>query len=170
MTAFVALPGPSPARGPWGGRTVSGSQEQAGVSLTAVLAQLERRLARRLDAVLSADGLTVDQWRVLELLSAGDGCSMSSIAAHIAVPGATLTKLVDRLVDAALVYRVVGEVDRRRVLVHLADRGRDVYQRRRPEVDQVEGEFLAPVGAEVTAALAVLNRLATPASEGVSPR
>lgn len=141
------------------------------LSVTAVLAHLERRLARRLDGALAGDGLTVDQWRVLEFLSVGEGASMSSIAARISVPGATLTKLVDRLVDAALVYRVVGEADRRRVLVHLADRGREVYERLRPEVDRVELGFLAPSGGGAADALALLNRLASPTlSEAVNTR
>jgi MarR family transcriptional regulator, organic hydroperoxide resistance regulator len=132
------------------------------VSLTAVLAHLERRLSRRLDSVLTSDGLTVDQWRVLEFLSDGEGRPMSSIGAQISVPGATLTKLVDRLVDAALVYRVVGEVDRRRVLVFVAERGREVYERLRPEVAQVEREFLSPVDGEAANTMELLNRLAKP--------
>ena len=72
-----------------------------------LLAQAERLLARRMEAALAEHGLTVDQWRVLDLLSDGEGHAMSEIVAAIVVPGPTLTKIVDRLVDAAAVYRLV---------------------------------------------------------------
>jgi DNA-binding MarR family transcriptional regulator len=135
---------------------------QATLSLTRVLGHLERQLARRLDEVLAPEGLTVDQWRVLDLLSDDEGYPMSVIAAHIAVPGATLTKLIDRLVEGALVYRRVGEVDRRRVLVHLAARGRQAHTRLTPEVERVEREQLAPLRADAELVMDLLERLARP--------
>ena len=39
--------------------------------LARLLGQAERQLARRLEPVLSEHGLTVDQWRVLDLLVDG---------------------------------------------------------------------------------------------------
>ena len=70
------------------------------------------------------DGLNLEQWRTLDLLADGDGHSMTEIAGHVMVPAPTLTKIVDRLVESALVYRRPDERDRRRILVFLSDRGR----------------------------------------------
>lgn len=132
------------------------------LSLTRVLGHLERQLARRLDEVLGVVGLSVDQWRVLDLLADGAGYPMSVIAGHICVPGATLTKLVDRLVDGAFVYRRVGEVDRRRVLVYLAERGREVHDRLTPEIERLEQQHLAPLGPDAGVVRELLTRLAQP--------
>jgi DNA-binding MarR family transcriptional regulator len=131
-------------------------------SLTAVLGHIERQVSRRLDETLAREKLTVDQWRVLDLLAGGHGHPMSVIGAYIAVPGATLTKLADRLVDAALVYRVVDESDRRRVLVHLSALGREAHERLRPQVDRIEADILAPLGEHSTTLVTLLNSLAAP--------
>jgi DNA-binding MarR family transcriptional regulator len=130
--------------------------------LTAVLGHIERQVSRRLDEALAQEKLTVDQWRVLDLLADGHGHPMSVIGAYIAVPGATLTKLADRLVDAALVYRVVDESDRRRVLVHLSALGREVHERLRPLVDRIEADILAPLGEHSATLVTLLNTLAAP--------
>jgi MarR family transcriptional regulator, organic hydroperoxide resistance regulator len=94
-----------------------------------LLTRAERLLARRLKTVLDAEGHTLDAWRVLSLLSDGTGHHMTEIAEHAFLPAATLTKLVDRLVDDNLVYRRIDPVDRRRIRAYLTPRGRDVYQR-----------------------------------------
>lgn len=125
-----------------------------------LLGQVERCVSRRLESVLAADGLTVDQWRVVDLLADGAGRTMSDIAATIAVPGPTLTKLVDRLVDAAAVYRLVDVRDRRRVLAFLSDDGHVVHARLAPRVDAVEAEVLTVLGCDAPALLALLARLA----------
>lgn len=57
-----------------------------------------------------------------------DGQSMSVIASFSLLSAPTLTKLIDRMVAANLVYRRGDEKDRRRVLVHLAPRGRALFR------------------------------------------
>jgi DNA-binding MarR family transcriptional regulator len=54
---------------------------------------------------------------------------MTEIAEHAFLPPATLTKLIDHLVDDNLVYRRVDEHDRRRICAHLTPRGRKLHQR-----------------------------------------
>jgi DNA-binding MarR family transcriptional regulator len=133
-----------------------------GISLVHVLGHLERQVSRRVEEVLAAEQLTVDQWRVLDLLADGQWHPMSWIAAHIAVPGATLTKLVDRLVDTSLVYRLVDETDRRRVLVYLWERGREVHERLRPAIENVEADILHPLPYAGQELVELLNQLAAP--------
>jgi DNA-binding MarR family transcriptional regulator len=97
--------------------------------LAYLLAEAEQAVNRGLAEALGAESVTVEQWRILRALSDGYGLSMGDLAAAVLMPHPTLTKAVDRLVEGALVYRRQDEVDRRRVAVFLADRGRDLVGR-----------------------------------------
>ncbi|NMI00134.1 MarR family transcriptional regulator [Pseudonocardia sp. K10HN5] len=128
-----------------------------------LLDHVEHHVARRTEAALgsASGGPTLEQWRVLELLADGAGHPMTEIAGYAMVPAPTLTKIVDRLVDAALVYRRVDDADRRRVLVFLSEHGRDLRRRLTSEVAQVEQEIAAELGADDAAHLLdLLSRLA----------
>ena len=98
-----------------------------GADLEQVLSSVAHRITRRLAALLDRQGSTLEEWRVLSLLSVTDGQSMSLIASYSMLPAPTLTKVIDRMVDANLVYRRGDDKDRRRVLVHLAPRGHTLY-------------------------------------------
>lgn len=127
--------------------------------LNRVLAQAERQVARQLEPVLAEDQLTVDRWRVLDLLADGDGQAMFAIATAIAVPGPSLTKIVDRLVDAALVYRLVDDRDRRRVLAFASAHGIETHARLAPQVAEVERAILETLGADADVLRQLLGQL-----------
>lgn len=97
--------------------------------LVQLLTRAERLAARRLQAVLEEEGCSLDAWRVLALLSDGEGHHMTAIAEAAFLPPPTLTKLVDQLVDQNLLHRRVDPFDRRRVLARLTPRGREYWQR-----------------------------------------
>ncbi|MDT7845547.1 MarR family winged helix-turn-helix transcriptional regulator [Streptomyces justiciae] len=97
--------------------------------LTQLLTRAERLAARRLQAVLDEEGCSLDAWRVLGLLSDGQGHHMTAIAEAAFLPPPTLTKLVDHLVDQNLVHRRVDPLDRRRILAHLTPRGQEYWRR-----------------------------------------
>lgn len=102
------------------------SLEDSGLrpSLVDRLTVLQRQAARGLAAVLSEDGCTLDQWRVLRALADGQGRPMGDLADAVQIPAATLTRVADGLADAGLVYRRQPDDDRRRVRVHLSRLGR----------------------------------------------
>lgn len=128
--------------------------------LTQLLSQVERRVAGRIERVLAAGGVSPDQWRVLSLLADGGDHPMSEIATYAMVPSPTLTKIVDKLVERNLVYRRVDTGDRRRVLAHLAARGRDLHRELVAQVQDAEREIAAQVGEPDTAQFhALLTRL-----------
>ncbi|MDT7771988.1 MAG: hypothetical protein QOC67_912, partial [Pseudonocardiales bacterium] len=81
-------------------------------SLAGLLAQAERRVARRIESALRTADINAEQWRVLTLLADGSGHPMSEIAGFAMVPAPTLTKIIDRLIDRTLVYRRVDVEDR----------------------------------------------------------
>lgn len=121
---------------------------QVQARLTDLLSQAERLIARRIERVLEPHELGLDRWRVLSCLADGEGHPMSEIADYAMVPAPTLTKIVDRLIDRSLVYRRVDEIDRRRVLVFLSPRGRDVHRRVAVEVACEERAILEQVGSD----------------------
>lgn len=136
------------------------AQVQRQPSLSRLLGQIDRQVARRLDAILAGRGLTVDQWRALDILADGEGHVMSEIAATLVVPGATLTKIMDKLVDAALMYRLVDDRDRRRVLAFISDKGNKLHADIKPRVADAEAESIAHLGEDRQILLELLTRLA----------
>ncbi|BBC29502.1 Transcriptional regulator [Streptomyces graminofaciens] len=93
-----------------------------------LLTRAERLAVRRVQSVLDEFDCSVEAWRVLDLLSDGQGHNMTALADHAFLPAPSLTKLVDQLVDQNLVYRRVDPADRRRVLAHLTPRGVQRWQ------------------------------------------
>ena len=129
------------------------------MSIPELLSQAEHLVTRRVEAALGPDGPTLDQWRVLTHLADGAGHPMSEIAARAMVPAPTLTKIVDRLVDRALVYRRVDDADRRRVLVFLSEHGRAEHARLAPAVTAVGESLTAELGADAGLLAALLERV-----------
>lgn len=97
--------------------------------LAYLLAQANREVNRQLEASLAKEGVAVEQWRILKILSDGNGRSMSELADAVLVNHPTLTRIVDRMVSSGVVYRVQDRYDRRKVLMFLSDRGRTLCQR-----------------------------------------
>jgi DNA-binding MarR family transcriptional regulator len=118
--------------------------------LAYLLAEAEQAVNRGLAESLGAEGVTVEQWRILRALSDGYGHSMGDLAAAVLMPHPTLTKAVDRLIEGALVYRRQDEVDRRRVAVYLADRGRDLVRRLDGQAIEHHRRIEAAYGAQRT--------------------
>jgi DNA-binding MarR family transcriptional regulator len=116
--------------------------EPSGPSLTRLATRAVRVLAARVEHVVRADGITLDQWLVMEALAEHHALTMADLAAQTMATGPTLTRVVDRLVSTAAAYREVDAHDRRRVRVYLSARGRRLYRRIASKVRDVEREFL----------------------------
>jgi DNA-binding MarR family transcriptional regulator len=112
--------------------------------LVQLLAQAERRVTARIAETLEAKGSSLEQWRVLCVLAERDGSPMNEIAAYAMLPSPTLTKVADRMVAANLVHRRADDRDRRRVLVFLTSRGRDLCRTLTHEVSRHETELASP--------------------------
>lgn len=130
--------------------------------LVHLLSVAEHHAVRRQAAVLRAEAedCSIEQWRVLNLLADGSGHTMTELAEHALLPAPTATKLVDRLVSDNLVYRHPDPADRRRVLVHTADRGRELHARLAAALARTQADVPLPTdaGAELEA---LLDRLGT---------
>ncbi|WP_341702250.1 MarR family transcriptional regulator [Ferrovibrio sp.] len=113
--------------------------------LALLLKQAERLIDTQLVSVLREDDLSAEEWRVLHILSDGTGRSMSELAAEAVFNLPALSKLVDRLVSRALLFRAPDQADRRKVLVFVSDRGLSLHRRLKPDVEASSEAFLANV-------------------------
>ncbi|MDO5629987.1 MAG: MarR family transcriptional regulator [Mobilicoccus sp.] len=112
------------------------------VDLAVVLIRRAHAVQRRMAHALRGAPIGVQHWLILDHLAGREGATMGDLAEAAAIPAATVTRAVDRLVDHALVYRSLGVEDRRQVLVRITDRGRGM----RDEWSQVLADA---VGAEL---------------------
>ncbi|UVS78570.1 MarR family winged helix-turn-helix transcriptional regulator [Actinokineospora sp. UTMC 2448] len=128
-----------------------------GGDLVDLLTRAQRALVRDLGTVLEEEGFTVDQWRVLRALAAQER-SMGELAAAVEIPHPTLTRMVDALVDSALLYRSQSEEDRRRVSVHVSALGRAKLDRLESLTAAHERTLAARVGTDTVTQLTHLLR------------
>ena len=82
---------------------------------------------RSLDNRLTQD-LTINEIHTLVAVGMYEQNSMSEVAERLDVTLATLTKVVAKLVDKGCIERTRDENDRRRVLLSLTKRGREVVR------------------------------------------
>jgi MarR family transcriptional regulator, organic hydroperoxide resistance regulator len=97
--------------------------------LAYVIAKANKRLEDELEERLRPSGVPIEQLRILEVLQNSDGSSMGDLAQRALIEPTTLTKIVDRMVSDALVYRTPDPDDRRRVLIRMAPGGKTLFKR-----------------------------------------
>jgi DNA-binding MarR family transcriptional regulator len=119
------------------------TRHDTSLALAQVLSQAERSVMRRLSALAEAHGSTIEQWRVLSLLTDGRGHPMKEIADFVLVPSPTLTRIIDRMIADNLVYRRVDPEDRRRVLIFCSARGRRLHAKLRRDFERYESALTA---------------------------
>lgn len=110
-----------------------------------LLALVTASVNRHIKTAIAPEELSVDEWSVLDHLDDSGACTMSTLAQATGINGATLTRLIDRLVTRALVYRSADRGDRRRVLVHVSERGKATTQRVRPLIIAAEDHLASPL-------------------------
>ena len=123
------------------------------VHLAYLLAQANREINRQLDARLRSEGVPVEQWRILKVLSDGNGRSMGDLAETALLNHPTLTKTIDRMVADSLVYRISDPADRRKVLIFCSDRGKALAQRLAPLALGQAAHIVTSYGDKATAQL-----------------
>jgi DNA-binding MarR family transcriptional regulator len=97
--------------------------------LAYIIASVSRQLEAELAEKLGRDGIPIEQLRILSALASQNGLSMGDLAVQVLVDAATLTKIIDRMVSEALVYRGPSPKDRRRVLIFISAKGRTLHTR-----------------------------------------
>lgn len=151
------------------GRESATDPSVADSSLVYALNRLAKLRARAAEQLLQRDSLTFDQWLALEAVALtrrrrDAGLTMAEIQQATQVSGPTLTRVVDKLVLRALLYREVDSVDRRKVRVHLSPRGDELHARVAAELRAAEADWLrdAELDTEMRQAVARLGELLHP--------
>ncbi|SRR6266446_6797292 len=114
--------------------------------LAYLLAQANRQMSTLLERALAEEGVQIEHWRILEVLSDEQGRSMGELAELVLMNHPALTKTVDRIVSRGLVHRRADPTDSRRVLVYITDRGLELMARLRERVDEHHEVVTAAVG------------------------
>jgi len=126
-------------------------------ALTIALRLISRPLQETLER---EEDVSLDQWRALRCLSADEGRTMGELSERLQIPAASLTRIVDALVDRALVFRHGSAVDRRRVEVLLSDAGAALLVRLEDIALSHEAQYQATTGLAVDDLIAVLSSVA----------
>jgi DNA-binding MarR family transcriptional regulator len=124
-----------------------------------------RLISRPLQETLEREeDVSLDQWRVLRSLSGNEGRTMGELSERLQIPSASVTRIVDGLVDRALVFRHGSAVDRRRVEVLLSDAGAALLVRLEDIALAHEAQYRATAGLSVDDLIAALSSVADSAS------
>lgn len=114
---------------------------------SSVLVSLISSMKSCLNAV-SVAGQTHDispeEWLILEALQEKDGLTgltMSEFRKNSIGGASSLTRAVDRLVSRALVFREIGQQDRRQILVHISALGRSVHADMNHDIQKLERDI-----------------------------
>ena len=102
-------------------------------------------IRKEYDEELAKHELTYPQWEVVRMLCSQDGLEQRTIQQRLGIQSATLTGIVDGLVDNGMVERRLSPEDARVKQLHLTEQGQKI-QRMGPEVlsridDRLSKEF-----------------------------
>ena len=117
-----------------------------------------RRVTQRHLAIFAAaiPDVTTTQFAVLARLSETGPASQNQLGRAVAMDGATIKGVVDRLARLGLVATSADPADRRRLTVALTSAGADLFARQVQRAARVSQETLAPLDLDDQALLVSL--------------
>jgi MarR family transcriptional regulator for hemolysin len=116
-----------------------------------------RAWRQALDRRLKYLGVSQASWLTIAVAAKSpEPLSQSELADRLAVEGATMVAMIDRLVNAGLVLRVPSTTDRRIKRVVLTESGKELYDKVKTEADAFRQQLLAKVAPERLAGAAEL--------------
>lgn len=101
-------------------------------------------------------GLTIPEWRVMAVLGlegTRHDVSANAVAERTEMDKVQVSRAVARMTQAGLVTRTTDKADRRRALLELTDKGRQVYREIVPAALAYEAELLNSLSASERTAL-----------------
>jgi len=117
-------------------------------SLALLLKQGEFQIRLQLQPLLTEVGLSLEHWQIMSVLHHSPGLRMTVLAEAAAVPAATLTRHVDKLVELGIVVRRVDPMDKRRVAAALSPRGQELSVRISEAEAKIEARLTDGLGIE----------------------
>lgn len=98
--------------------------------------------------------LSVPQFRALAYLNRHPGASLSDVAEHLGITRASISTLMDRLVQNGMVTRVADPEERRRSVLTLTEAGASLLKSARAATRRRMADALATLTPEQVAVLA----------------
>ncbi|MBX9842219.1 MAG: MarR family winged helix-turn-helix transcriptional regulator [Xanthobacteraceae bacterium] len=92
-------------------------------------------------------GLTTVQYAALNMIEEVPDIDQVTLSNRIAFDTTTLVKVLDRLVEKGLITRKQSSSDRRRHVLNVTPKGREVVRKIIPMIDRCEQRILAPLGS-----------------------
>ncbi|TNE37625.1 MAG: MarR family transcriptional regulator [Alphaproteobacteria bacterium] len=117
-------------------------------NLAYMLAQAHRSVHLKLEKQLRLEGVQVEHWRILEVLSDEKGRSMGDLAEIVLMNHPALTKMLDKMVANGLAHRSLDPQDQRKVLVFITNSGLELYQRLNTHAVKFHNQFVSNIGQE----------------------
>ena len=122
--------------------------DQAAPGLSLLLRASEQVIRQRLEPILRERGLTAEHGRIMSVLRADPGLTMSLLSRRAVLPKASLTRNVDALVELGIVVRRIHPDDRRRVVVALSPDGLALADALAEEERAIEQQLISALGDE----------------------
>jgi DNA-binding MarR family transcriptional regulator len=116
--------------------------------LPALLAQASRLISGEFHLVVTAQGYTVSEWRVLASLAGSEPINIGRLAQITTMKQPTVTRVLDRMQSRGLVERLPNDGDRRVTLVRITAAGTRLVTRLIPLARQHELRVLEPFGQQ----------------------
>lgn len=117
------------------------------LDLMHLISGVNRQLEQQVGARLKPAGVPIEQYRILEALTERNGRAMGELAGLVFVDSPTLTKIIDRMVAKAEVYRAPDPNDRRKVLIFISDKGADTLKHLRELLAEPENQLASRLEA-----------------------
>ncbi|MFT6773266.1 MAG: homoprotocatechuate degradation regulator HpaR [Paracoccaceae bacterium] len=122
-------------------------------SLPIALLRTREAVMMRFRPMLSAHGLTEQQWRVLRALAEYDELEVSQLADKAVILGPSLSRILRSFEAQTMVAKRQDPADRRRYFLTLTDEGRAMIDRVQPDSIAIYREIVAIMGADEMLAL-----------------
>lgn len=109
---------------------------------------------------LHENGLTDQQWRIIRALMEVESREILDLSEICGIHPASLSRILPKLDEAGIITRRPNEADHRRVIVSIASKGRALFARLSPEVNDIYDGIASDIGEELMDELqAMLDRV-----------
>ena len=122
-------------------------------NLPLLLLQAREQVLAKFRPILTANGVTEQQWRIVRALLQTGPLEPREIVSHCGISSPSLAGVLARMEETGLVTRERLEHDQRRLLVSLTDEAHELARRMAPSVEATYAAIEAHIGTERLQAL-----------------
>ena len=117
-------------------------------SLPIALMRARERVMEPVRRMLSRSGISEQKWRVLRVLAEHGSQDTTTLAERACISPPSLTRILQNMEDQGLARRRMDPEDRRRQLVRITKRGRDLIAEHAAQAAEIVQGYRARLGAD----------------------